>query len=107
MLGPIAWLAEADLINDQRPGAADQDGIAGLLEANWLFLRGHNIKLSYDYFDSDRDISENHQVRYSLLWEYTPIQFLQSRLGVRVHDGPPAIPSQNRDELFIELHGFF
>jgi len=105
--GPVVWLAEADWITDEQPGTDSRDGIAGLVEANWLFRKGHNIKASYDYFDPDRDISENHQVRYSLLWEYTPIQFLQSRLGARLYDGPPQIAAQNRDEFFIELHAFF
>ena len=105
--GPIAWLAEADWIRDELATAGDRDGVAGLFEANWLFRKGHNLKFSYDYFDPDRDISEDHQVRYSLLWEYAPFQFLQSRLGTRIYDGPPQFPAQNRDEFFLELHGFF
>lgn len=105
--GPIAWLAEADWINDERPGTSDQDGMAGLVEGNWLLRNGHNLKLSYDYLDSDRDINENERVRYSLIWEYTPFQFLQSRLGVRMHDGPPQFATQNRNEVFVELHGFY
>lgn len=105
--GPIAWLAEADFVKDEIPGSADRDGVAGLLEGNWMFRKGHNIKLSYDYFDPDRDIDEDHQVRYSLLWEYSPFQFFQSRIGARTYDGPPQFDVQNRDELFIELHGFF
>ena len=72
-----------------------------------MLRKGHNLKLSYDYFDPDRDISEDHRVRYSLLWEFSPFQFLQSRTGVRMHDGPAEIDVQNRDEFFIELHGFF
>ena len=105
--GPIAWLAEADLVKDEIPGSADRDGVAGLIEGNWMFRKGHNIKISYDYFDPNRDIDEDHQVRYSVLWEYSPFQFFQSRFGARTYDGPPQIDVQNRDELFIELHGFF
>ena len=105
--GPIAWLAEADLVRDEIPGSSDRDGLAGLLEGNWMFRKGHNIKVSYDYFDPNRDIDEDHQVRYSVLWEYSPFQFFQSRIGARSYDGPPQFDVQNRDELFIELHGFF
>ena len=105
--GSIAWLAEADYVTDEIPGSADRDGIAGLIEGNWMFRKGHNIKVSYDYLDPDRDIDEDHQVRYSLLWEYSPFQFFQSRIGARTYDGPPQLDAQNRDELFIELHGFF
>ena len=105
--GPVAWLAEVDLINDDLANSPEQDAIATLLEANWLVRRGHNVKVSYDYFDPDDDLEENHQVRYSLIWEYTPIQFLQSRFGARFYDGVPQFDLQNRDEFFAEIHGFF
>lgn len=106
--GPIVWLAEADFIQDEIISrAVDRDGIAGLVEGNWLFRRGHNLKVSYEYFDPDRDIREDHQVRWSVVWEHSPIQFLQGRFGARVYDGIPQINAQNRREVFAELHGFF
>lgn len=105
--GPIAWLFEADLIIDDLPGGVERDAIAALAEGNWMIRQGHNLKISYDYFDPDNDIDEDHQVRWSVLWEYSPIQFLQGRLGVRVYDGVPANNFQNRDEAFAELHAFF
>ena len=105
--GPVAWLAEINLINDDPPGGASVDSVAGLLEANWIVRRGHNIKLSYDYFDPDDNVSEDDQVRVSLLYEYTPFQFMQARFGARVYDGVPQVAAQNRDEYFVELHGFF
>ena len=105
--GPLVWLAELDFISDDVPGASSQDAIAGLLEGNWLFRKGHNLKVSYEYLDPNDNISEDHQVRWSLLWEYTPMQFLQGRLGARFYDGIPQLDVQNRDEFFIELHGFF
>lgn len=105
--GPIAWLAEADWINDDLPAGGTRDSLAGLVEANWLFAKGHNIKISYDYFDPDDDIDEDHQARYSIVWEHTPMQFLQGRIGARSYDGNPQVDDQNRDEFFIELHGFF
>jgi hypothetical protein len=105
--GQVAWLAEADLITDDLPSGVEQDAIAGLLEANWLFRQGHNLKASYEYFDPDDDADEDHQVRWSLVWEYTPVQFLQGRAGVRLYDGIPQVDLQNRDVYFVEIHGFF
>lgn len=105
--GPIVWLAEVDLIIDDLPGGIERDAIAGLVEGNWLFRRGHNLKVSYDYFDPDDDVSEDHQVRYSIVWEYTPMQFLQGRVGARIYDGIPQVDFQNREEFFAELHAFF
>ena len=105
--GPIAWLAEVDQVTDDISPGISQDAVAGLVEANWMFHKGHNLKLSYDVLDPDDNISGDRQVRYSLIWEYSPMQFLQGRFGLRSYDGIPTIDVQNRDILFAELHGFF
>lgn len=105
--GAIAWLAEIDQVSDDLPSGARRDAIVGLLEANWLIRKGHNLKLSHEYLDPNDDLSEDHQVRNSLVWEYTPMQFLQARIGLRSYDGIPQVDSQNRDMLFAEIHGFF
>ncbi len=105
--GPVVWLGELDFISDDVPGASSVEAIAGLIEGNWLFRKGHNLKISYEYLDPNDSISEDHQVRWSALWEYTPMQFFQGRIGVRRYDGIPQVPLQNRDEFFVELHGFF
>ena len=105
--GPLAWLAEVDWISDDEPSLPQTDAIAGLVETNWLFRQGHNLKLSYDYLDPNGDVDEDHRVRWSAVYEYTPMQFVQGRLGVRVYDGIPQSDAQNRDEFFLELHGFF
>jgi hypothetical protein len=105
--GPVVWLAEADLITDDLPSGVEQDAIASLLEGNWLFRQGHNLKVSYEFFDPNDDVDEDHQVRWSLVWEYTPMQFLQGRIGLRAYDGIPQVELQNRNEYFAEIHGFF
>ena len=105
--GRIAWLAEIDGIsNDVAPGVTT-DAFAGLLEANWTVLDKHNLKLSYEYLNPNNDISEDHRVRYSIVWEHAPLQFLQGRAGFRLYDGIPQVDAQNRKVFFVELHGFF
>jgi len=69
--------------------------------------RGHYVKVSVDCFNPNDDLDENHQVRYSLVWEYTPMQFLQGRFGARIYDGLPQVSLQNHDEIFTEVHGLF
>ena len=105
--GPIAWLAEVDFVADEISAGVTQDAVAGLVEANWMYRPGHNLKLTYDVLDPDDDVSEDLEVRYSLVWEYSPMQFLQGRIGVRAYDGPPQRPAANREVVFAELHGFF
>jgi hypothetical protein len=41
------------------------------------------------------------------VYEVTPVEFLQLRLGARVYDGIPQNDAQNRREYFLQLHGFF
>lgn len=105
--GPVAWLAEIDSVSDDVSPGVTAEAFAGLLEANWTIRDGHNLKISYDFLDPNNDISEDHQVRYSLIWEHSPLQFFQARVGYRLYDGIPQAPAQNRKELFVELHGFF
>ncbi|MEW6168105.1 MAG: hypothetical protein AB1651_10460 [Pseudomonadota bacterium] len=105
--GALTWLAEADYIDDDSFASGRRTLIAGLLETNWAWRKGHNLKLTGEYFDPDTDVDEDQQARYSLVWEYTPIQFLQIRSGLRVYDGIPQNDLQNRRVGFVQLHGFF
>lgn len=105
--GPVAWLAEIDSISDNVSPGVTADAFAGLLEANWTIRGKNNLKLSYDYLDPNIDISEDQQVRYSLVWEHSPMQFIQARIGYRLYDGIPQVDAQNRKVFFAELHGFF
>lgn len=105
--GPVAWLAEIDSISDDIAPGITADAFAGLLEANWTVLDKHNLKFSYEYLDPNNDISEDHRVRYSVVWEHAPLQFLQGRAGFRLYDGIPQVDAQNRKVFFVEIHGFF
>jgi hypothetical protein len=104
--GPISWLAEVSLIKDDVP-SGERDVYATLLEGNWRLRKGHNLKVGYEFLEPDRDRDEDEQERYSAVWEYSPIQFVQSRVGVRRYNGIPNIAVSNRDEVFAELHVYF
>jgi hypothetical protein len=110
--GPIAWLGQVDVTNDHStsngltpPGSLRQ--VATLVEANWLITRGNNLKLTFEYLDANKDVHNNGQTRYSIVYELTPIQFVQLRAGFRYNDGIPQDPAEHQKFAFIELHGFF
>ena len=105
--GPVAWLAEADYVENRGLPGGDQRGWVGLIEGNWTPRRGHNLKVTAETFEPDTDVDNDEQDRYSLVYEYSPFQFLQLRGGVRVYDGNTGIDAQNRRFGFIELHGYF
>lgn len=104
--GPVVWLGEVASVKDEFQAPAVTQA-AGLVEANWLIARGNNLKLSFEPLDPDRDMHGNRQSRLSLVYELTPIQFVQIRAGVRDYNGPNGIPSENTRLWFVQLHGFF
>ncbi len=102
--GPVAWLAEIDFIVDEGTSTGRRHLWASLVEANYAYRQGHNLKLTFEWFDPDDEVDEDERNRASVLWEYSPIQFVQGRLGYRRYDGIPQNASQNREEFFAELH---
>jgi len=52
-------------------------------------------------------VAENAETRWSLVYELTPIQFLQLRAGVRYSDGIPQDNAEHVRLYFLEVHGFF
>ena len=105
--GPIAWLGEADLVDDKSISNGAGKRAAGLIEADWMPARGHNLKVTAEYLDPNRDVSHDAQTRWSLVYEYTPIQFLQVRGGLRYGDGIPQLETEHTRVYFVELHGYF
>ena len=105
--GPISWLAEVDLISDDLPQGGSRDIYATLIEGNWRFRKGHNLKASYEFLDPSDRASEDEQERYGIVWEYSPFQLLQARVGFTSYNGVPGISTTNRSEFFVEAHVFF
>jgi hypothetical protein len=105
--GFVAWLASAVYITDEAPPSARLTHWASLVEANIEAAKGHNVKLTYEYYDPNRDVSEDQRARYSLVWEFVPFQFTQFRLGARKNDGIPQNSAQNASEVFLQWHAFF
>ena len=105
--GPLTWLTEVDYIEDRGLPGGTISRWVGLLEGNWEPRQGHNVKGTVEAIEAASGFDADTQERFSLVYEYTPIQFLQVRGGARVYDGDPLYPQQNREFYFLELHGFF
>jgi len=106
-LGPVTLIGEIDHFDDDSIGIDGRKLLASLVEADWKVRQGHNLKLTYEWFEPDSDVDEDEQTRTSLLYEWSPIQFVQLRGGVRFYDGIPQSDLQNRTQAFLQLHGFF
>lgn len=106
--GPVTWLGELDFITDDRPGGgSDNKQLATLFEADWLIMKGHNLKFGIEFLDPSNRTGGDRQQRYSVVWEHAPIQLLQVRVGMRMYDGPAVQPFTNRNEAFAEAHAYF
>jgi hypothetical protein len=105
--GPIAWLAQAEITSDESIANDQGKQLATLVEANWLITRGNNLKITAEFLDPNREVPNDQQTRWSLVYELTPIQFLQIRTGFRWNDGIPQDDSQHQRLYFVEAHGFF
>jgi hypothetical protein len=105
--GPIAWLAQAEMVNDESIANDQGKMLATLVEANWLIARGNNLKITDEFLNPNREAGHGEQTRWSLVYELTPIQFLQVRAGFRYADGIPQDNAEHGRLYFVELHGFF
>lgn len=102
--GPVSWLVEYDYIEDDEDTGDDIEQGLALAEANWLIVRGHNLKLSLEHqsFDGqDRD-----RARVSLVWEYFPWSHTQLRIGARSRDSDDPIYAEG-EEYFAQVHAYF
>jgi len=105
--GPVAWLGEVDYVRDEGYPEGTRTLVTALGEMDWAWRKGHNVKLTVEYFDPDRDVNEDQKTRWSAVYEYTPLPFVQLRAGWRQYDGIPQNDLDNRRQAFLELHGFF
>lgn len=105
--GPVVWLGELDAIENEFGSTRDTTQAAILLEGDWLIAPGNNLKLTMERYDPERSVPNNGEARWSLVYELTPVQFVQLRAGVRDYYGPTAIPGERSRLIFVQLHGFF
>jgi hypothetical protein len=105
--GPISWLAQAEITDDESIANGQGKELATLLEANWLITKGNNLKITEEFLNPDRAVPNGEETRWSLVYEFTPIQFAQIRAGFRWNDGIPQDNAEHGRLYFVELHGYF
>jgi hypothetical protein len=105
--GPISWLAQGEIIDDQSIAQGYGRELASLVEANWLIARGNNLKITQEFLNPNRAVPNGEENRWSVVYELTPIQFLQVRMGLRRNDGIPQDNAEHQRLFFVQLHGFF
>ena len=105
--GPVVWLAEIDYVEDSDDIIGNLARWVGLLEADWRWRQGHNLKATVEHHEPDTDVDDDEQHRYSLVYEYTPVQYLQLRGGARLTEGAAAALQPDTTLVFLEVHAYF
>jgi hypothetical protein len=105
--GMVSWLASGLTVTDDGTPSGRLRQWATLLEGNVEAAKGHNLKLTYEYYDPNADVREDQRERYSAVWEYVPFQYTQFRAGVRKNNGIPQNNQQNASDVFLQWHAFF
>jgi hypothetical protein len=105
--GMVSWLASGIYSTEDGTSSGRLKQWATLVEGNVEVAKGHNLKVTYEYYDPNADVKEDQRERYSALWEYVPFQFTQFRFGARKSNGVPQSNAQNATEVFLQWHAFF
>lgn len=106
--GAVVWLTELDQVSAPVAGGASRiTQTAGLVEADWLIRRGNNLKVTIEWYDPSQTQSHDMRQRMSVVYELTPIQFLQLRLGYRQLGADQSLDALHQQQVFLQLHAFF
>lgn len=105
--GDFTFLGEIDWISTEQLQGDDINQLVGLVEMNYQWMQGLNLKLTAEYFDPNSDVDENHENRVSFVAEYTPMSNLQLRTGVRLSESIPQQPQRSNDKFFLQAHLYF
>ncbi|WP_144394189.1 hypothetical protein [Pleionea sediminis] len=105
----LTFLAEIVTIDQQtfEPAFIDEQQDIALFEVNWLINPGHNLKFTEEFYDPDKNLNEDHFVRHSLVYEFTPTANVQIRGGFRINEAPPQELRENGERIFAQLHFYF
>lgn len=112
LYGGMTWqdftvLAEIDWLRTEQTAGDDLLQQVALVELNYQWQKGLNLKLTAEYYDPNTDIDENHETRFSFIAEYTPLSNVQLRLGFRSSEGIPQQPQRSVEKLFLQSHVYF
>ncbi|MFQ5651073.1 MAG: hypothetical protein ACE5IY_14125 [bacterium] len=101
--GRFTLLGEGDFI--QKP---DVDQFAFLAELNFLLRKGLNLKATYEFFDRNRDVSNDRDGQERITFGVEPFitQFMQLGIFYRINRFIPQNVPLNQDQLTVQFHVF-
>ena len=94
---------------DQADNLIDNfSSIANYHQFSYQIIQGIDFLAKYDFFDPDKDMQTNAIARYSLGFEIYPLNILEIKLQVRVHELiKPTYSEFQEAEYLIQTHFWF
>lgn len=105
--GPVVALAEYAWFEDRDDAGASVRGEAAHVEADWLVVRGLNLRVWGGAFDPDRRAANDRRDQAGIAVDWTALPGLQVRTFVRLRDGPADVPGSGDDQAAVEVHLYF
>lgn len=111
-LGRFTYLGEVDFLffDDSSTGGKTRGAFVHYSEGNYLLFDWINLKVAFNYADSDGDMSQRaNDSENFITFALEPFlaRFLQLRLLYQVANGVEFEPSHNQNVLTAEVHVFF
>jgi hypothetical protein len=97
----LTLLGEIDFIDTDNAGT-QQKGFVTYLEADYMVTPGLDVKLAYDFLDTDTDVKSGSTSRYSVGFEFFPITGIEVRPMYRIRKEDPT--DLSNDEFHFLIH---
>jgi len=101
--GGLTLLGEADLLKTDIPGTKT-DALVIFGEADYMVIQGIDLKVMYDFYDSDIDLKGTTLTRYSFGFEFFPIAGVEVRPLYRILKEAPTETDNNEFHLVLHFY---
>lgn len=105
----LVLFGEVDLMKTKSEGTTTE-GVIAYLEADYPVVTGVDVKVSYDFYDPDRDVKSGSIARYSAGLEFFPISGVEVRPVYRWLNTENVVAGEGDDswsEFHLLLHFYF
>lgn len=96
-------LLEVDYIDD-RTQASDVKSLVSYVELNYAVIQGLDLKVAYDFYDSDIKYKTGSVSRYSFGFEFFPIAGTEVRPMYRIYKEEPTDVKDNQFHLLLHFY---
>ena len=102
--GNLTVLGEVDRIQNKDSSGTRPDGVVVYIEGNYVLTPGVDLKLAYEFYDSDVDLQSGAVSRYTVGAEFFPISGIEVRPLYRINVEKPTDTKNNEFDLVFHIY---